>query len=76
VASNATTFESPRGPVSIIERQSGGTAFGVGQAVGDAFSAAEGVAQAVAGATIFSAYSVANGRHPRPRYPSILFLWR
>jgi hypothetical protein len=52
VASNATTFESPTGQVSAIDRQEGGTAFGVGQAVGDAFSAVEGVAQAVIGATI------------------------
>ena len=52
VASNATTFESPIGQVSAIDRESGGRAFSVGQAVGDAFSAVEGVAQAVLGAAI------------------------
>jgi len=52
VASNATTFESPRGQVSIIDRQEGGRAFGVGQTVGDAFSTVQGAFEMVAGAAV------------------------
>lgn len=50
VESNATTFESPRGPVSMVDRQSGGQAMSAGQAAGNAFTLVVGSAVAAGGA--------------------------
>jgi RHS repeat-associated protein len=51
IASNNTTFEGPTETYSLVDRGSGGTAYTVGQAVGDAVSVVQGAAEFVAGAT-------------------------